>query len=494
MKQTTRSLVTTLALLVVAAGIGGAALWANRSAEKETQKKENAAKIFDVDAAKVRSVRLTREGKLVAVATRADEKAQWKIVEPVQADTEATVVDSVVTGVADLRQKSDLGEVDGKQYGFESPKIVVSLKTDDGKEHALELGDMNPFDNTQYARKGGEKIVRVLDGYAKNPFDKQLFDVREKRIAHLDDSAEIRRIEVTGVFPPYTVEKDGNNWKLVAPAPGLADTSTVDRIGGALRALRATAVAVENPDAASLKRSALSPPKITATLTVATAGGKESFRRTLLIGQPAPTKGTVAVKTYAKRDDSPTVYEVDGQIVKDLQKDMFELQDKMLVHANREDVRKIVFEQSGTPNIVVQRTKDQTPDAGFAEENFSILEPKQGAAKKWRVSSTLYSIVGLRAAAFGPKIEAKAEPKYGFSRTVKLVGDGDKVLARIRIGNLTPDGKRRYVASDGEARIAEVEKAAVDDLPKTVDEMLEAPAATPGADGGTPLQAANPKK
>src|SRR4051812_40957446 len=129
MKQTTRSLVTTLALLVVAAGIAGAALWANRSSQKETQQKETAAKLFAVEAAKVRSVRLVRDGKLVAVATRADDKAPWKIVEPVQTEADTSIVDGMATGLADLKQKSDLGEVDGKQYGFDAPKIVVTVKT-----------------------------------------------------------------------------------------------------------------------------------------------------------------------------------------------------------------------------------------------------------------------------------------------------------------------------------------------------------------------------
>ena len=172
--------------------------------------------------------------------------------------------------------------------------------------------------------------------------------------------------------------------------------------------------------------------------------------------------------------------------LKDLQKDVFDLQDKALVHANREDVRKIVLEQPGSPKIVVERKKEQPKDGGFADETFTVLEPKQGPAKKWKASSALYSISGLRAAAFAAKPDGKA---FDQARTVTLLGDGDKVLAKVRIGSLNKDGKRRYVSSDGQPRIAEVDKGTVEDLPKSLDDLLEPPAAaTP--DAASPTRAA----
>jgi len=494
MKQTSKSLVTTLGFLVVAGAIAGAAFWVQKDVTKEETKKEKAAKVFDgLDRTKVREIRVTKEGKLLAAATRPDDKASWKLVDPIQADADATQIDAMVTAIADLRQKSDIGEGDLKQYGFDPPRIAATLKLDDGKEQSLEIGETNPFDNTIYVRKGGEKTVRVADGWAKSPFEKTLLDLRDKRVVHLDDGTEIRRIEVSGTKPPYTLAKDGTAWKVLAPQPGPGDSGTADRIGSALRNLRATGIAAESADAKALKQYGLAPPKVEVRLSVAPAGGKESFRRVILLGQPAPTAGSVAVKTYAKRDDSPAVFEVDGQILKDLAKDLFDLQDKSLVHVDRETVRKIVFEQPSAPKIVVARKKDQAPDAGFADETFTVVEPKEAPAKKWKVSSALYSITGLRAASFGGKLE-KNEPKLGLSRTVTLLGDGDKVLARVRIGAETKDGKRRYVAVDGEPRYAEVEKVSVDDLPKTLDDVLEPPPAPSGADGGTKLQASNPGK
>ena len=94
MKQTTKSLVTTLGVLAAAAAIGGAALWVTRDTEKKAEQKEKSAKLFDgLDKAKVRQVKLVRDGKLVALVTRGDAGAPWRIAEPVAAEADASTVD-----------------------------------------------------------------------------------------------------------------------------------------------------------------------------------------------------------------------------------------------------------------------------------------------------------------------------------------------------------------------------------------------------------------
>src|SRR5438093_4839331 len=126
MKQTTKSLVTTLGVLAAAAAVGGAALWVTRDTEKKAEQKEKSAKLFDgLDKSKVRQVRLVNGGKTVALIARSDGSASWKIAEPVTADADASTVDALVNGVADFKQKSELGEADPKQYGLDKPGIVV---------------------------------------------------------------------------------------------------------------------------------------------------------------------------------------------------------------------------------------------------------------------------------------------------------------------------------------------------------------------------------
>ena len=67
MKQTTKTLLGLLVLLVVAGAIGGAAWWANKDEAKQTEAKEKSEKLLDFDKAHAKELRIEKGGK-VAVA------------------------------------------------------------------------------------------------------------------------------------------------------------------------------------------------------------------------------------------------------------------------------------------------------------------------------------------------------------------------------------------------------------------------------------------
>ena len=466
MKQTTKSLLTVLGLVVVAGAIGGAALWAGRDAEKQAGQKETTGKIFDFENTQVRSLRVENPaGTLVAALERKDERAGWDITEPVKAEADDVTANAVVNALALLKQKKDLGqEKDGKPYGLDAPVAAVSVKTVDGKEARLEIGADNPFDKTAFVRKGGDPTIRTVEASAKESFLRDLFQLRDKSIAHLETTADVRRIEVSGTRVSYTLEKDGAAWKLASPA-GVADSALADGIAGSLKSLRATDIAAETAPVPAVY--GLAPAKVTVKLSAAQADSKEALTRTLHFG--VGRDGS----TYAMRDGTPAVFQVDGQILKDLDKDLFDLQDKQLTHVARDDVRKIVLESPGAGKVEIAREKSVPADGGTADESFSLLSPQRGPAKKFRVSGALYTIAGLRAAVWGPK----NLPRQGFDkpRSVTLLGEGDKVLFRMLAGAETPE-HRRYVLVDGMDRVAQVEKGAVDGLPWKVEDVLDDPA------------------
>ena len=466
MKQTTKTLLGLLALLVVASGIALVAAWAGKDEEQKAEAKEKSEKLFDFDKAHVKSLRLEKDGKLVAALTR-DEKG-WKLVEPVKAEADDSAADGVVAALLSLKQKKDLGdEKDAKAYGLDAPKLEVSVKLDDGKEQGLAVGVDNSFDNTAYVRKLGDPVIRIVDGSAKGGLDKPIFELRNKKVAHLDDNAEVKRVEVSGIKAPYVLEKQGAGWTL---GGGPADTAAAEHVGAAVKQLRATAIADEKGAQPGLY--GLDKPKAVAKLSI--GGGKDAVTRTVTVGQ-AMGGG----RTYAKRDDSPVVYEVDATILKDLDKEPFDLQDKQLVRAARDDIRKFVFE-SPAGKVEVTRTKVAAPDGGFPDEQYAVTG--HGPAKKWKISSASYSITSLRAAAFAGPVP-KDLAKFRFEKTATLFGESDKPLARVRVG-AEKEG-RRYVLVEGTDKIALVEKATVDDWPWTLDDAVEPPPA-PGSDAGVP--------
>jgi hypothetical protein len=528
MKQTTKAFASTGVALCAAGLLALAAAWVGRDEEKKTEQKEKSAKLFEVDKAKVREVRLFKKGALVAAVRRVSPTSTWLLFEPIQADADDAAINGVVDRLAELKQKGEVEGMDPALAGLaEEAKanLAATLVEEGGRTSTLLLGEVNPFDQSLYVRRGGEKLVRVVASYEKSAFEKELFDLRDKRVAHLDDAAEIRRIEyvppldLTKQGPPkprmaYTLERQAGVWRIASPEPGPADGTVADRLVSSIKSLRATRVAEEKAEEPKLATYGLSSRMHRVLLTVAVAGGKETFQRTLLVAQPesraSPDAG-VAVKTYAKRDDSPTVFEVDGQILQELAKEPFDLQDKTVVTFDREAVRRLELGPvaPGSPPLVVARSKSAPVDGGTAEESFEVTAPVKGPAKRWKASGDLYALLGLKAAAFGPTLQPDAADdgpllaRLGLgptARAIAVFGDGDRLLARLWIGGEAGvDKLRRYVRAEGARRVVEVEKSALDAFSKSSEELLEAPppaaASAPSSSSGTvgETSAASPK-
>src|SRR6202171_1846087 len=105
MKQTTKTLLGLIVLLLVAGAIGGAALWAGKDEQKKGGAQEKSEKLFDFDKSQVKELRLSKEGQLVARMEKGDKG--WKLAEPVQADGGDTAVDWLPGNLSPLKQTTD---------------------------------------------------------------------------------------------------------------------------------------------------------------------------------------------------------------------------------------------------------------------------------------------------------------------------------------------------------------------------------------------------
>jgi uncharacterized protein DUF4340 len=467
MKQTTKSIVGVLGLLLVALAVAFGAAWAGRDEEQKAQAKEKHDKLFDFDKNHAVAISLARPGTLVMVE-RPDAKSPWTMTQPAESGADEAAVNALLNAFVILKQKQDLGnDRDAKTYGLDPSPFIAKVMFDDGKEEGLEFGVANPFDKAVYVRKLGDPTIRIIDEWQKIPFDKNPYDLRNKKVAELPETAEIKRIEVSGIRKPYVLEKDATGWK-VSGAP--ADAPTVDRIVTSFKNLRATAVAAEDYKLALKGEFGMDPPKAIAKVTA--VDGQKTITRTILFSTPRPGAVENQFLSYARRDDEKPVFQIDDLFANDLDKDPAELADKQLVHVSPDAVRKLVFEgPSGRVEVTHTQTA-ATPDGGAASDLYTVVLPQPGPAQKVKLSGALYSLTNLHATRFEGPLPKKLA-KYGLDKpmTATLLGDGDKVLARVRVGGLKED--KRYVVVDGVDKLALVEKNVVENLPWTVKDALE---------------------
>src|SRR2546428_13056793 len=168
MKQTTKTLVGLLVLLLLAGGIAGLALWAGKDEQKKAEAKEKSEKLFDFDKAHVKELRLSKDGQLAVRLTKGDKA--WKLVQPVEAEGDDSAVDSLLTSLSALKQKKDLAEEkDLKAYGLDQPQLEVRIQLDDGKEQGLQIGTDNTSETRVSRGKQGTGRPRERADHKKQP-------------------------------------------------------------------------------------------------------------------------------------------------------------------------------------------------------------------------------------------------------------------------------------------------------------------------------------
>jgi hypothetical protein len=425
MKARTRNAVVPLVLLsAVAAAVAYAYYGVERKAEQEKSRKEAEEKLFAFEPGQVKEITVEAKGSTTKLVRGA---SGWRIASPIEAEADRGAVDALLDKVTGLRRKqaiaaSATGSADLARYGLEKPRARVTLALDGGKAETLALGDESGFDGSLFVRPTGG-AVELAGGDAKWAIEKDLFELREKRLLVLEDK-DVQRIEVTAPKLSYAVERAGTGWRLAAPLSDRADQTTVDRVVGALRGLRATQfVSSPSPD----KAYGLDRPRYLVRLV-----GPGGAERKLAIGAAPQKKGEPDPATlYARVGTAREIAGVQAAQVKDLDEDLWALRDKSVLAFDRDKVAAVRF-VSGDGTIDVQKK----PAGDGGAEEWTLTSPRVAPARPWKISSILYGLSTLRATRFADEA-GKALAAHGLdkpSQVVTLLGADGATLARLEGG------------------------------------------------------------
>ena len=217
-------------------------------------------------------------------AVFAKTEGSWKLIEPVEADTEASDLEDFVNAAAHLRADQLVVEQphDLKPYGLDRPearwhfqvegKEVLSLVV--GGPEAPGGGSSDPKGSRRYARLGGGPVFLLPAALTAQV----LGEYRNRTLWPPLDAAQIERLRYGDPRHPFVLEKADQQWH-VAGSPGTkvkadAVQTTLDALAG-LRAARYV-----TDTGGELKLYGLEPPQF--VLEIQTPTGS----RTLHIGRP----------------------------------------------------------------------------------------------------------------------------------------------------------------------------------------------------------------
>jgi hypothetical protein len=474
MKQAQRSLVSLVVLLAVGGALGAYAYFGVHVAGQEAEAKKDAeAKAFDFEKSAAKKLVLVARGATTELERKGDD---WVVTSPVSAAADRSAVGAIVDKMHDLRSKEVVADEqsDLAAHGLDAPKFVVRLTLVDDRQLELRVGEENPFDQSLPYVKSGDPRIFLADSGLKYPLDKALLDLRDKALFALEDQA-IRSIESRGAGAAWAAEREGEGWKLTAPALGPGDKSVLDSIVSKLRGARAKDFPTETPPAD------LSPFGLDAPVLQLTFGLGE--------GKPAGVFafGSSDGKGYARHVDGGPIFEVEPSLVTELTKSPVDVRDKTINTFDRAAVRRLEIVPASGETLSITRTVERAEGASYETDKFALVG-KPEALKAWKLTGALHTLSTLKGASIAGE-NVKDLKGFGLDAprlTYAVFGDGDKELARLLLGD--DSGTRAYVTNATGTTVYEVEKNVLEGLPKILADIVEPPAPAPG-----PAEAASPQ-
>jgi len=365
-----------------------------RWAREKKERQDEAKKIFSLDWADVRALRLTgshgtlvlqrKEPEADATAALAGQGSSgWRIVEPVLTDADDASIGGLMTALKDLEQEQVVDEspADLEPFGLREPRLRVAFVLAEGKQAPAPLlvGGKSPVGENSYARKEGENAVLLLNEYADPKIDKSLFDLREKRIFRAD-KGHVERVEIfrEGRLGLDMVRQE-DRWNLVEPIRAPVSREEADKLLDKIVGLRARSF--ENEPAETLARYGLEKPLREVRLTLA----PEQTRASLLVGASLDEDGLEMV--YAKRGETPQVVKLDRDLLGTLDVDPETLRDRKVFPFQSWKVDKVVMGWNGQDLTLVKsaagkwritRPMEARADSGAVAAFLSFLSRLEG--------------------------------------------------------------------------------------------------------------------
>jgi hypothetical protein len=414
--MTPRRLIPYVLVFLILAGAYGGLRWRQ---ERQVTLDEQAKKVFLLKEADLGDLTLVR-GKAEVHLVKKDRV--WHLTAPLNTKADQTVVDSMLTTLAQLRMDRDLGEEkDLKPFGLDKPGLVVKF-TAQGQPHQLVIGAKVPGDQNYYALRDQDPHLLTISMGSKDSLDRQLLALRDKTLLPFI-MGEVKGLRVKSPKTLVALEQTGPQTWVWVGRPDFRVRG--DRVEKLLRDLHiARAKNFLEPPPKKLEALDLVPDRRT-EITVATSAGD----RSLWLG----AKKDDAV--YARLGAGGAVVLVDTALADEVGRTLASLEDRRLWSGAIAAVHQVVW---GPPGKTWTARKDQ--------ESWKITGPGQAATQQpaARLELALWNFQKLEGAKIQPPGSApKGPPVF----VLELLDQAGKPL--LHLEELGAQGKDRVAVRTG---------------------------------------------
>lgn len=374
----------------------------------------------------------------------------WRMVEPLQLRADKAEVAEILAQFEFLRKigvvkESETANFSLKEYGLETPGLVVSLWLKKGSMVGGTAGDITRYtvnigdrlaagQDTVYITVGDDKDVSVVGAKFLEKVNKGINDLRNKWAFEYDKhSVERVRLE-SGENEPVVCSKAEQLWWITQPLSDRADTERIQDILNELKNLKIAKEDFVSDSEEDIINYGLDKPVFSISI------GTTDNVQTLHLGH------RLDEKVYAKLDGESSIFLVHDIILRDLDLELNDFRDKQLLR----------FDAIGTYGI--EKIDMKTPDSSLVMEktvqyDWMIKSPKEILADRDTVREFVEKIKDLQIQQYVDDSGENFE-KYGLADSpievsvFRRIGEGETV--KFFIGNADENGGLCYVRRDGE--------------------------------------------
>ena len=395
--------------------------------------------ILKLDEASITKLELKKKDSQPIQLAKSN-SGEWQITQPKQLRADESAVSAVLSTLSSLNSERLVEDKasDLKNFGLDNPALEVDLGEKDNKSQKLLIGDDTPVGSGVYAMLAGDPRVFTIASYTKTSVDKNLNDLRDKRLLPIAPD-KISRVEL--VKPNQAIEfgRNKDEWQILKPKPLRADGTQVGDLVRELTEAKIDLSAAGGSDVVSAFAHAAR----VATAKLTDVSGTQEL-------QIRKSKDTY----YAKSSAVDRTYKVDSSVGKAVDKALDDFRNKKLFDFGFNDPNKIELHN---------RAK------------FFFLARGGGGAEDWWSNGKKMDFGTVEP--FISKLRDLAASKFvdsGFSSPVidaTVISDDGKRTEKVLISK---SGDHYIAKRENEPALYELDSVSVDALLKAADDVKPA--------------------
>jgi hypothetical protein len=371
---------------------------------------DTAPAILKLDQNSITKLELKKQDADPIVLTKSG-SGDWQITAPQSLRADQSAVTGLASTVSSLNSERVVEDKasDLQNFGLEHPALEVDLTAKDKTQKVL-LGSDTPAGGAVYAMLVGDPRLFTVASYAKTSLDKNLNDLRDKRLLPVD-ADKVSQIEVIRKNSDIEFGRNKDDWQILKPKPMRADSMQVGNLARDLTNAKMDLSTADTKQEASAFAAAT--PAATAKLT------DDSGTQQLQVRKSKDTY-------YAKSSAVEGAYKIDSGLGKALEKNVDDFRDKKLFTFGYNDPNKIELHDADKTYFLTRGS------AGF-DDWWSNGKKMDGA----NVESAISDLRDLTASSFpasgfaNPTISVIVVSQDGKrSEKAQIAKSGDHYIAR----------------------------------------------------------------